>query len=372
MKNNVIAFFILTAVALGGFFSIYFRKDVVPVTPPASVQPQKTSVEPLRIGILGESRSDGSEELSFNQEILSKLFDVLDQHQAKVIFFTGDLTLGWSKPGQESKNTSQTINGKDSEDPLTNTWLEKGYSYDPTIFGTQLKQFHLLFKNRFKEPIALYPIMGSHEAIGPDAKNIFEKEFHIKGIIPDADDQLGYTVSIGNAFFALIPTNYYDNKKHQIINHTISPETIAWLKSVLKEAKLTHRYLFVIGHEPAYSTPSIFNKNLGLNLHAEQRDSFWNTLKENGVLAYFTSHEHVYDRSNRDGVWQVISGGGGSPLNQGGENNHAFFHSLLLVIPQNEKGVPSVTVLDKDGNVRDFFELNQGPQALHQFRISMS
>lgn len=367
MKNKILACLVIVSVVLGGFFAMYLKKEAVPPEPRVPNVPR--APESLRIGILGESRSDGSNDLSFNQEILTKLFDVLNKLDVRVIFFTGNLTLGWSKPqGVASENIQQMNNNyyKDSG----NDWIAKGFLYDPIIFRSQLRQFYTLINSSFSDSIAFYPMMGSHEAIGPHTSEIFQDELKIKNTISSAKDQLGYTVSIGNAFFAIIPTNYYDNKKQRIVEHAITPETMTWLKTVLREAKLNHRYLFVMGHEPAYSTPSIFNKSSGLDSYPEQRDIFWNVLKEYGVLAYFSSHEHVYDRSNRDGIWQIISGGGGSPLNEEGEDNHAFFHCLLLTIPQKENGVPSVTVLDKDGKIRDHFELDPEKQPLHQFRIS--
>ncbi len=374
MKNKILTLCLLVLVAAGGFFSIYLREKppAVPQTERAKIEtqiPTSSQVEDLKIGILGESRSDGSEDLSFNQKILSELFQVLNERNISAIFFTGNLTLGWSKTQEAAKEKPQKKNLDLSKNLLRNDWTAKGFLYDPTIFRSQLKQFYTFVNSSFSYPIAFYPMMGDHEAIGLKATEIFEEELKVKSDNPSID-QISYSVSIGDAFFAVIPTNYYDTEKKEIIEHTITPDTLTWLKTVLNEAKAHHKYLFVMGHEPAFSTLSIFNKPFGLESHPEQRDAFWNILKEHGVLAYFSSHEHVYDRSNRDGVWQIISGGGGSPLNQGGENNHAFFHCLLLTIPQQEEGVPSVTVLDKEGNIRDSFELNQEKQPLHQFRIS--
>lgn len=365
MKNNIFILFVIILVAVGAFFAIHLRKKA---PSPKSIETKLP--ETLQIGILGESRNDGLQDISFNREILSKLFKILNAHDVRTIFFTGNLTLGWSKPTNETKPGDQKNIVSYSKDMFGNDWMAKGFFYNPIVFRHQLKQFYTFVNAGFNYPISFYPLMGNHEAIGPETSEIFRDEFKLKDVVLSANGQLRYTVSIGNAFFAIIPTNYYDPEQQQIIEHTIDSNTITWLKTVLEAAKLNHRFLFVLGHEPAYSTPSIFNKPFGLDNHPEQRDAFWNVLKEYGVLAYFSSHEHVYDRSNRNGIWQVVSGGGGSPLNEGGGEVNAFFHCLLLTIPQTEKGVPSVTVLDADGNIRDYFELNQEKQPLHQFRIS--
>lgn len=363
MKNNIFTLLVIIGVAVGAFFAIHLQKK--------TSSSEAKAPESIQIGILGESRSDGSQDFSFNREVLTKLFKILNEHHVHTIFFTGNLTLGWSKLTNETVAESQKNKVSHSKDMFGNDWTAKGFFYDPIIFRHQLKQFYTFVNLSFNDPIAFYPLMGNHDAIGPKTSEIFRDELKLKDVAISANGQLRYTVSIGNAFFAMIPTNYYDPEQQQMIEHTITSDTISWLKTVLEQAKLNHRFLFVIGHEPAFSTPSIFNQPFGLDNHPEQRDAFWNVLKEYGVLAYFSSHEHVYDRSNRNGIWQIVSGGGGSPLNEGGDVN-AFFHCLLLTIPQTEKGVPSVTVLDADGIIRDYFELNQEKQPLHQFRISLN
>lgn len=387
MKNALLYSCIIILVLLGVFFAFYLRKEpmITPSAPNPSTAPvslptsAKIQEKLIQVGILGESRSNGMEELSFNQDILTRLFNILDKHDVRLVFFTGNLTFGWTKPNKEVGNgleQDQNIEHNNNANiiyqkkaPVTD-WKAKGYIYDPIVFRNQLSQFYALVNSSFSKPIAFYSMMGNHEAIGPNTTEIFKDELNLNKIAQSSGNQLRYTVSIGNAFFAVVPTNYYDSEKQQIVEHSLSTETLTWLGEVLKEAKPNYRYLFVLGHEPAYSSPSIFNTHMDLDNNPEQRDRFWGILKENGVLAYFSSHEHVYDRSNRDGIWQIVSGGGGSPLNEDGQNNHAFFHCLLLSIPQDEKDVPSVTVFDKDGNTRDYFELTSERQALHQFRIS--
>lgn len=372
MKNLFNVLIILFVLA-GAFFAIYLRKEPLPSNELKKTQEvkeeKKIKAPPLLIGILGESRSDGTKETSFNQDVLSGLFEVLNKQNVRTIFFLGNLTFGWAKPPMEASEGSEKNDIIYNKVMSANDWTAKGFTFDPSIFRSQLKKFYSFVNSSFSYPIAFYPMMGDHDAIGINASEIFQDELNIKNISPSPNKEIRYTVSIENAFFAIVPTNYYDAEHQQIIQHTLSPNTLNWLKTVLKEAKPHHRYLFVMGHEPAYSTPSIFYKRSGLDNNPEQRDAFWNILKENEVLAYFSSHEHVYDRSNRDGIWQIVSGGGGSPLNEG-QNNHAFFHGLLLTIPQDENSIPSVKVFDTEGNVRDYFELQSEKQPLHQFRIS--
>lgn len=365
MKNNILATLFILLIILGLFFAVFLRKST-------ASKPTIQLPDILKIGILGESRSEGKDELSFNIEVLNNLFTVLNKFHIDAIFFTGNLTFGW-RPQYESFKKENKPDINYSKDILKKPSKTKSDAlYDPKLLRSQLHQFRNFVDYSFNYPIAFYPAMGNHEAIGPHSTEIFQNELDLKNIIITPIGELRYTVSIGNSFFAVISTNYYDAQQNKIIEHAVSQDTLIWLENALKEARLKHSYLFVIGHEPAFSTQSIFNKRFGLDNNPQQRDVFWNILKKYKVLAYFSSHEQVYDRSDREGVWQVISGGAGSPLNEGEEHINAFFHCLLLTIPQKDSDPPSVTVLDEEGNVRDFFKLNQEKQTLHQFRISKS
>lgn len=94
--------------------------------------------------------------------------------------------------------------------------------------------------------------------------------------------------------------------------------------------------------------------------------------KNNRVVAYFCSHEHLYDRSFRDGVWQIISGGAGGPLNKK-DILKAFYHFILLTIPSELGKFPVVQVIDIQGVVRDEFSLSPIPeQPIFQMRISQN
>lgn len=347
----------LLMASVGAFFSIYLLRipEKVQNQPPAVTTPAPPK-EPqyIRVGILGESRSDGSGSKPYNEEVVVKLFQVLKEQKVQAVFVTGNFVFGWTK-----SQTAQT------DDSNTNV-------YSDTAFRNQLLSFAQLFQRFFGDTVKLYPMMGSHEAIGPDVAKVFRDVFNLQENTLLGNDFVAYSVSLGNAFFAVFPTDYYDLQQKVTIEHSTTPKSLEWLKSVLIEAAPKHRFLFVLGHEPAFTTPTLLNKPYGLDENPRQRDAFWQILKDNGVLAYFASREHLYDRTIRYGVWQVISGGGGTPLYEGEVSANAFFHCLVLTLPQNKEGVPSVKVLDAEGNIRDEFELKlqEGQQPLFQLRIS--
>lgn len=77
-----------------------------------------------------------------------------------------------------------------------------------------------------------------------------------------------------------------------------------WIKDDLRSS--TSPYKIIVGHEPAYPV----GRHVGdsLDADAQNRDKFFNLLKTERVIAYFTSHTHVYDLAEHDGIFQVNTG----------------------------------------------------------------
>lgn len=330
--------------------------------------------QPLRIGIIGETRGDVSTAEAFNQEVLVKLVEMLKRKKVQAIFFTGDMVMGWTKLTAELKAAGSGAKPPPIYMPdrslAGDKEIAKKYISNAQSLKEQLDSFtKVLHETVGHQQIAFFPLMGTHEAIGPDAAQIFRQEFHLESSAPFDPHAVAYTVSAGDAFFVVISTDYYSPSGETLVSHHLSPELMRWVEQMLQAGAKTHKYLFVMGHEPAFSTASIFSGYPGLDDDQSQRDFFWGLLKEYGVLAYFSSQERLYDRSNRQGVWQIVSGGGGAPLEAKGGSN-AFYHSLLLTIPPaGSADAPKVEALDLNGDVVDAFELRPQQQPLHQLRI---
>lgn len=294
------------------------------------------------VGILGDSISDDHETNPINEDALAALFGILRSYQPDAVFFTGNL-IGISKTARH---------------PMQ-------------IFVKQLERFVALEKNELGFNIPFYPVMGNQDASIERSAQLFRVNFNLNSIPGIEPNQLVYTVAIGDAFFAVIATDYYDPISGKKIEHQITPAVLTWLDRELKAQSAYYRYLFVMGHEPAFSTTGVEGKYIGLDFDQEKRDDFWKILKSNNVLAYFCSHEHLYDRSFRDGVWQIISGGGGASLNKKGIVK-AFYHALLLHVPTELGQLPEIKVIDIKGNVRDQFTLTPDTDhhPIYQMRIS--
>lgn len=309
----------------------------------------KSFGQSFKIAVLGDSRSDGETGSDgLNKEVLAKLCGMIKPYNPQAVFFTGDLTLGLEKEDEE--DSTDIKNTTKEEDIYGNHWSKSGFVYNSKAFIKQLNAFSGVLKDNLGS-IPFYPLIGNHEAVGPDAISIFKDHFSITNIAPIDSMHLAYYVEVNNALFVLMATDYYSRKDNFLVEHKLSAEQVKWLDSLLS-AESKFKYKFVLGHEPGYSVRGIKNNTpVGLDKHPEARDVFWNILKKNGVNAYLCAHEHLYNRSVSDSLLQIVSGGAGAPLEKGTEE--AFYHFMIMEFTGNS--APKVTVIDINGKIRDEF-----------------
>jgi len=298
--------------------------------------------QPIHVGILGEGQSVEAKNEGFNSTVLRQLFEVFKKRKVDAIFFTGDLVSG-------------ALIGKDNE----------SHHSSIDILKEQLDKFSSILTNELGSKIPFFPALGSSEiSILKKHSEIFFNHFHLDDGVYFKNHTFAYGVSIGSAFFAVIPSDAYNPEK-QGIEAVFDQEMQKWLKDTLEKASKTHKYIFVIGHEPAFPTTSAF---VGERILRE-RDAFWQILGDNGVIAYFASHERLYDRSYRRGEWQVISGGAGAPITEG-ESGKPFYHALILTIPVESELGAQIDVVDVKGEIIDSLELRRIQFPLYQYHIS--
>lgn len=350
MKAKILQALIICAVIAASFFAIYHRS--LPVEEEMQPLPSVFTLtidttKQSKFGFLGESRGDDLASQPFNSIVLSDLLTGLNNQDVKAIFFGGNLVSGVEKG----------IDGK-----------AKPIDYQQ--LNQELKQFSVMYDRIFDKSTPFYPVLGDREVMISRGAEVFLNHFHLYGGLI-LNNSLLYTVSAGPSFFAVIATDERVPGRERMEQAFIHP-MLEWLERVLTEGAKKHKYLFVVGHEPAYPSSTTFAKN-----HLSQRNAFWKLLMDHKVLAYFSSGEHLFDRSNRWGVWQIISGGGGAPLREGG-GSEPFFHSLVLTIPGETPGIsspkgetPGIQVMDRSGKVIEEFSLSLENQPLYQMRISL-
>lgn len=207
MKGMILQLLILCAVIATGYMAFYLRQPVQPATPvilpekppaaPSETYPPKKNrfsptftllIDPTQLsnfGILGEGRGEDLAKQAINGTILDQLFTQLKIRKVKAIFFTGNIVSGVE---QDNKKKLQPISyQKLSED---------------------LAGFSDLYKGIFEGGTPFYPALGDREVMIKQSGNAFIEKFHLQGA-QLLGDELLYTVSAGNAFFAVIGTDKF-------------------------------------------------------------------------------------------------------------------------------------------------------------------
>ena len=305
------------------------------------------------IAILGDSRTDGegtgpdAKLRAFaNTAVLKVLLDRARAAGAEAAFFTGDLVLGLEHEDSEGVEDAEDV-------PGAGDWGKKGFIYDPSVFQGQIDRVSRLVAKHLGPAVPFYPLIGNHEAVGPDAVERFARTFGIVNRAPLPPEHLAYTADVAGAHVALLATDYFDPALHRLKEHDMKDAQLSWLSRDLA-AHPEARWRFVMAHEPAYSWA---HKPKGLDKHAAVRDRFWSALQAGQVGAFFCAHEHLYDRSVHGGIVQVISGGAGAPLvKEAGPK--AFYHMMLVDLPESGR-TATVHVVDSNGVERDRFTLGK-------------
>jgi predicted phosphodiesterase len=186
------------------------------------------------------------------------------------------------------------------------------------------------------EKIPYYTIRGNHDK----GKRNYERRFAPPN---DSGTDLYYAFDYKNAHFVGLDTSESVG--------TLSPQRY-WLDKDLSATQQPH--IIVFFHHPPFGVA----KGRGDNERIKK--AFHDLFVKHGVNLVLAGHDHLYYRTQRDGVMYVTTGGGGAPLHDidemlprlandvWGKYNHL---AHLTVTGGLIKG----TVIDVDGNIRDSF-----------------
>jgi hypothetical protein len=123
---------------------------------------------------------------------------------------------------------------------------------------------------------------------------------------PPGEEKLTYSFTHNGAKFILNDNYVMHNGKKETVNQS-------WVDGQLKED--TRPFMFVFGHSPAYLVDNDTEDiPYSLPTYPAERDTFWNSMLENHVSAYFCGHAHLYVRAESSGLTQIVSGNSGAPM----------------------------------------------------------
>ncbi|HAZ11001.1 MAG: hypothetical protein A2047_00485 [Omnitrophica bacterium GWA2_41_15] len=210
-----------------------------------------------------------------------------------------------------------------------------------SIHGNRLKKWKGIIE---RYGIPFYIGVGNHEIESEMSENIVRSIFEMPENGPDGFKELAYSFDYKNAHFIMLDTEAFNNF------HAIGETQLKWLKEdVEKNQKKT---IFIFGHDPAY--PVYNHIGSSLDKYAVERDKLWGIFKKYKVSAYICGHEHLYNMSIHDGVYQIISGGGGAHISAP-EEKGGFYNFVVIDVKDDE--AINITVKDINGLVRDTFSI---------------
>lgn len=290
-----------------------------------------------RVVIIGDGIGEGNE--SVDSETFAKLLSKVAEQRPDVVFFSGNLI-----NGLEQSTSIESVNK----------------------LKQHLDQFSRLIDSYLGKNVKIYPVIGNHTFVNSRAVQVFKEHFGINDSAPLESYQWAYSVKVNHVQFIVLASGLFERKYRGYRQGWRSMPLLDWLEKELRTGSDVFDYRFVIGHMPAFSSRSTEGIYIGIDKDQGRRDDFWKVLKENRALGYFSSHEPIYDRSNRDGVWQIISGAAA----KSGDPEAAFQHFILITIPDDQSKNPVLESIDLKGKVWDEFEIIPIDRPVHQLRIS--
>jgi 3',5'-cyclic AMP phosphodiesterase CpdA len=180
----------------------------------------------------------------------------------------------------------------------------------------------------------LYVAPGNHDVKDEKSLEVFEQMLH-RG--PH------YPVSDGDTLFVFLNTEIPREAGK------ITGQQFEWLKDELKKG---FKYKFVFLHRPPF--PTVIGTMYGLDRYRPERDRLHGLFVANGVSLVVASHQHLYNRTERDGVAYVISGGGGARLHTLLSEQGGFYH---YVIAKRVNEGYLLSTRDSAGNIKDEFSI---------------
>lgn len=292
-------------VYISGFFIMKIVKDIIITLIWLAVLATPCFAD-FRFAVIGDTRDYSGD--GINVKIMKAILENIKSEKVDFIVVTGDMITGSTK-------SSAHIN--------------------------RLKKWKGIIE---RYGIPFYIVIGNHEIESQMSENIVRSVFEMPENGPGGFKELIYSFDYKNSHFAILDTEIYNNF------HSLGRTQLEWLKEDLWKAR--EKTIFIFGHDPAY--PVYNHIGSSLDKHAVERDELWGMLKKYKVSAYICGHEHLYNRSIHDGIYQVISGGAGAPMSAPAEKG-GFYNFVIIDVKDN--GSASFTVKDINGSERDVFKI---------------
>jgi hypothetical protein len=330
MRHKLLALIVLTGSALCATSSALHAQTSADASDPVL----------LRFSTVGDSRQDPKEPdatmkpLSAQNKIWlqntkawSRIMRDIEGQKSKLLFFNGDMIMGYGLAGPTPSNSVADVVGSDLMAfyrqygfwrGMVAPLMEAGTYVVPVPGNHEVQSKPLGKKAQPENENAWRANMGDliidtdrfQKIVGTAAGHInVQNNGALDGLGTD-QSQLSYSFDVADSHFAIVNTD-------PVGKDNSAP--VVWLAKDMAEAQARGaKHLFVFGHKPAFTyyygmgdkpAPGIN----GLDKSDKERDALWDVIERFGAT-YFCGHEHEFNMSQpRGAAWQVLVGSGGSP-----------------------------------------------------------
>jgi len=184
--------------------------------------------------------------------------------------------------------------------------------------------------------LPFFPVVGNHD-VGTTSRGeeIYRKQFSLPG------GKTYYAFRAGRVLFVILDS---EEGKGRIIK-----EQRSWLEDTLSSSEETFKLIFI--HRPLFLPKNSLKTGRALDKYPLERDDLHRLFLKTKVKAVFAGDDHRYDRTEKDGILYIISGGGGAPLTAFRESGGYFHYVWISVQKEKIEG----EVVDLEGQVQDRF-----------------
>jgi len=184
--------------------------------------------------------------------------------------------------------------------------------------------------------LPFFPVVGNHD-VGTTKQGveIYRKQFSLP------EGKTYYAFRAGGILFVILDS---EEGKARIIEDQRS-----WLEDVLLSSQETFKFVFI--HRPLFLPKNSLKLGHALDKYPHERDDLHQFFLKTKVKTVFQADDHRYDRTEKDGILYLISGGGGAPLTAFKESGGYFHYVWISVQKEKIEG----EVVDLEGQVQDRF-----------------
>ena len=189
--------------------------------------------------------------------------------------------------------------------------------------------------------IPFFPVVGNHEIAGTaPGEEMYQKQFALP------DEKTYYAFQTGDALFVILDSERGKEK--------IKDEQWSWLRDILSFSNAPLKMVFI--HRPLFVPPDSFKQGKAMDRYPSARDDLHQLFVKTKVKAVFQGDDHRYDRTEKDRILYVITGGGGAPL-YAPKDAGGYFHYVWVSV---QKGRLEGEVVNLDGQIKDRFVIANG------------